>query len=304
MLVKHPLGGYGESLLSSGGRVSSLPYFEVKFVGGQPIEARVRAATATDAQLLLETYRKAFQNRPDPDGLVCKFTANVDLDSETAADPEFWPRIVLLPGKRLMIRARDPEETVRFARAFTNIALSKYEVDPAKWNDPVQIVGGTPHVMALRYDSRSLRRVAAKIGYALFCTVTKRRMEGREDEQMQRYILGTETSLREPVSITPDRYPSTTSDDPHYIVISPRHDRSAAFVSLYGFDFRVELGTAAFLVEPIIIVCRIDGSGMRIGSEAEVPGLKDRMETAEFSHPWLEGDQPDWKPTAGSQSAI
>ena len=304
MLVKHPLGGYGESLLSAGDRVSSLPYIEVKFAGEQPIEARVRAATANDARLLLETYRRAFQNKPSPNGLVCEFTANVDLDSEIAADPEFCPRIVLLPGKRLMIRARDPEEVQRFARAFTSIALSKYEIDPSKWNDAVQIVGGTPHVLALRYDSRSVRRVAAKIGYALFCTVMKRRVEGIEDEQMRRHILGTETFLSEPVSITPDRYPSTTSEDPHYIVLSPRHDRSAAFVSLYGFDFRVELGTAAVLAEPIIIVCKIDGSGMRIASEAELPGLKDRMETAEFSQPWLEGDQPDWKPTAGSQSAM
>jgi hypothetical protein len=207
MLVKHPLGGYGESLLSAGDRVSSLPYIEVKFAGEQPIEARVRAATANDARLLIETYRRAFQNKPSPNGLVCEFTANVDLDSEIAADPEFCPRIVLLPGKRLMIRARDPEEIVRFAEAITNLALSKYEIDPSKWNNPATIVGGTPHVMALRYDSRCVRRVAAKVGYGLFCTIKKMRMEGTLDERMRHYILGTETSLHEPVSITPDRYP-------------------------------------------------------------------------------------------------
>lgn len=302
MLVKLPLGGYGESLLSAGDRVSSLPYIEVKFAGEQPIEARVRATSADDAKLLLETYRVAFRNKPRPNGLVCEFTANVELDPETAADPEFCPRIVLLPGKRLMVRARNPEEILRFAKALNMIAFSKYEIDPSKWNAPVQIVGGTPHALALRYDPRTVRRVAAKIGYALFCTVMKRRVEGIEDEQMRRYILGTEIFSSEPVSITPDRYPSTTSEDPHYTVLSPRHDRSAAFVSLYGFDFRVELGTAGVLPEPIIIVCKIDGSGMRIGSEAEVSGVKDRMETAEFSQPWLEGDQRDWTPTPGSQS--
>jgi hypothetical protein len=36
--VKHPLGGYGESLLSADEKMSSLAYFEVKIVPGEPIE--------------------------------------------------------------------------------------------------------------------------------------------------------------------------------------------------------------------------------------------------------------------------
>ena len=51
--------------------MSSLAYFEVKVVPGEPIEARVRAATPTEAQLLLEIYRKAFQKKAGPnDGLA------------------------------------------------------------------------------------------------------------------------------------------------------------------------------------------------------------------------------------------
>jgi hypothetical protein len=303
LLVKHPLGGYGESLLSAGERMSSLAYFEVKVVPGEPIEARVRAATPTEAQLLLEIYRKAFQKKAGPNELVCEFTTNLVLDPEMAADPEFWPRIVLLPGNRLMMRARDPEELMRFAKAFTAIALGNYQVDPSKWGDPVQIVGGTPHKLALRYDPQCVRRVAAKVGYAIFCTVTKREMADKEDDGMRRYILGTERSLNEPVSITPDRYPSTTSEDPHYIVLSPRHDRSAAFVSLYGFDFRVELGPAAVLPEPVIVICEIDGSGMRFASEEDLSGLEERMATATFSQPWLQGEAPDWNPGVGNNTA-
>jgi len=192
-----------------------------------------------------------------------------------------------------MLRARDPEELVQFAQAFTAIALSDYQVDSSKWNNDVQITGGTPHTMALCYDPQCLRRVAAKIGYALFCTVTKRKMEVNEDERMRRYILGTETSPDEPVSIAPGLATFTTSEDPHFIVLSPEHDKTAAFVSLSGLNFRVEFGPTAVLPEPVVVICEINGSEMRIGSEAEIPGLQAWMERAEFSQPWLRREQTD-----------
>jgi hypothetical protein len=294
LLVKHPLGGYSESLLSAGEKMRSLAYFEVKVVPGEPIEARVRGATAAEAQLLLELYRKAFQKTVGPNQLVCEFTANLELDPETAADPEFWPRVVLLPGNGLMIRARDPEELIRFANAFTNIALSNYQVDASRWTDQVQIIGGTPHRISLLYDPQCVRRVAAKIGYALFRAVTKRRMETRDDERMRHYILGTMASPDEPVSISPFPETSTTSDAPHYIVLSPGHDSSAAIVSLYGFNFRVELGPTAVLRRPVVVICKIDGSGMRIGSESDLLALR-ALETATFSQPWLRPTPADKK---------
>ena len=110
MLVKHPSGGYGESMLSAGDRVSSLPYIEITFVKEQPAEVRVRGASADDARLLLETYRAALGNKPRPDGLVYELTANVVLDEKIVADWKFHPRVVLLPGRRLLIRARDPRK--------------------------------------------------------------------------------------------------------------------------------------------------------------------------------------------------
>jgi hypothetical protein len=287
LLVKHPLGGYGESLLSAGEKMRSLAHFEAKVVPGEPIEARVRGATAAEAQLLLEIYRKAFQKKVGPGELVCEVTTNLEVDPEIAADPEFWPRIVLLPGNRLLFRAREPEELVRFANAFTAIALSDYQVDASRWNSDVQITGGTPHMIALRYDPQSVRRVAAKIGYALFCTVTKRRMESIGDERMRRYILGAETSPDEPVSVAPDPVSSTTSDAPHYVALSLAHDRSAAFVCLYGFHFRVELGPAAVLQNPIIVICETDGSEMRIGSDEDILSVTPHLEGTAFSRPWL-----------------
>jgi hypothetical protein len=88
-------------------------------------------------------------------------------------------------------------------------------------------------------------------------------------------------------SQTPDPVTSTTSEDPHYIVLLPAHDRSAVFVSLYGFNFRVELGPKGVLPEPVVVFCEIDGSGMRVGSVAEISNLTARMETAVYSQPWL-----------------
>ena len=282
-----PLGGYGESLLSAGEKMRSLAYFEVNVAPGEPIQARVRGATAAEAQLLLDLYRKAFQKKVQPGEMVCEFSANLEVDPETAGDPEFWPRVVLLPGNRLMFRARDPEELIRFANAFTPIVLSSYQVDASKWNNDVQIVGGTPHRIALRYDPKCVRRVAAKIGYALFCTVTNRRIAASEDMQIRRFILGAEASPDEPVSITSDLTTFTTSDDPHYVVLSPAFDRSAAFVSLYGFDFRIELGPEAILPEPVIVVCETDGSGMQIGTSEEARVIAERMKSRTFSRPWL-----------------
>jgi hypothetical protein len=289
--VRHPLGGYGESLLSAGEKMRSLAHFEIKVVPGEEIEARVRGASAAEVQMLLDLFRKPFQKKMGPNELVCEFTANLELDSEIAADPEFWPRIVLLPGNRLMLRARDSEELTRFANALTVIALSDYRVDPSKWNNDVQITGGTPHRMALSFDPQCVRRIAAKIGYALFRTLVERRLVDSEDERMRRYILGTQTSPDEPVSIAPDPISSTTSAVPHYVVLSPEHDKTAAFVSLYGSHFRIELGSAAVLPEPVVVICEIDGSQMRVIPKSEIPSLTAHMETVTFSQPWLQREQ-------------
>ncbi len=156
----------------------------------------------------------------------------------------------------------------------------------------IRIAGGTQHKFALRFDPQCVRRIAAKIAYALFCTITKQRIESRDDERMRFYILGTETTPDEPVSITP--YPTTwtTSSDPHCALLSPEHDRSATFVTLYGFSFRVELGRAGILPKPVPVICEIDGSGMRIGSEEDISNFTTRFKSATFSRPWLNSERP------------
>ena len=130
-------------------------------------------------------------------------------------------------------------------------------------------------------------RLAAKIGYALFCNITKRKIHTLDDERMRSSILGAETSPDEPVSIAPDPTTWTTSNDPHFVLLSPAHDRTAALVNLYCFSFRVELGEAGVLPNPAGVICQIDGSGMRIASEEEVANFTTRVEGVLFSRPWL-----------------
>jgi hypothetical protein len=118
-------------------------------------------------------------------------------------------------------------------------------------------------------------------------------MQSRDDERMRFYILGTDTCPDEPVSTTPDPTTWTTSSDPHFVLLSPEHDRSAAFVSLYGFSFRIELGQAGILPSPVAVICQIDGSGMRIGSKEEISSVMTRIKDSTFSRPWLKPEPND-----------
>ena len=76
--VKHPDGGYGETLLSAGERASLLPYFEIKVVPGEPLEGRVRGTT-NGARRLLDAYRAALQKMPAQDGFLFQVSVNMDL---------------------------------------------------------------------------------------------------------------------------------------------------------------------------------------------------------------------------------
>ena len=270
LLVKNPLSGYGESLLSAGEQVRSLAHFEIKVVPGEQIEGRVRGGSPMEAQRLLDLFRNALKTTVSPGEPVCEIRADLALDPEIAADPDFWPRIVLLPGDRLLLRGRNSQELVWFANVFTRLASSNYQLSGSRWNDEVQIQAGTVHRVTLDYDPQCERRIAAKIAYALSRMVAKRRPDSAHDERLRKYILGLEDDPDEPVSIVPVSTTFPTSGEPHRILLYAPDDPTAAFVSLYGcFDFRVELGQAPVLPEPIIVICDIDGLGMRVGSRSE-----------------------------------
>jgi hypothetical protein len=104
---------------------------------------------------------------------------------------------------------------------------------------------------------------------------------------MRQYILGLSGQQNdfEPVSAAPDPATSTTHE-PHYVVLSPALDRRAAVVCLYGFRFRVELDEGSELSSPIVVLCEIDGSSMRIAGAEEAKAVFKRAAETTFSRSW------------------
>jgi hypothetical protein len=286
LMVPHPYGGYGESLMSAGEKISSLPHIEIKVVPNEPVEGRIRGTAPADVQKLLDTFRYFLKVKRGPGELVCELTVNTDLDPNISADPEFWPRIIMLPGNRLMVRARDPEEAIRFFNVFMHIAVSEFQVDSGAWGKGTVIAGGTRHMMSLSYDPQCVRRVAAKIGYGLFRAISGERLQIDLDEEMRQFILGSRDSEDEPVKEEPERGTFTTNDDPHCVVISSERDGLKAFVRLYGLHLRVDLGMQKLDLLPFGVMCEIDGSGMRLASEEELLKFLDEVNGMAFSHPW------------------
>ena len=282
LLAKHPYGGYGEVLFSCGDRLSSLASFEINVATGEDIQGRFHGPSAEDAQRLLDTFRCGLTRQPAADRSLFSLKVDCNLDPNIARDPDFRPRMVLLPGDRLLLRARNPEEAMRYISAFMRLVTSGYKVDSAKWGKGTVVKGGTPHSLVLNYNPQVVRRIAAKIAYALFAILSGRALERPWDARMRQYILGLSSQENdfEPVSAAPDRATSTTSDLPHYVVLSPAHDRTAAVVCLYGFRFRVELDEGSQLSSPIVVLCEINGSSMRIvGAEEAEAILRNATET-------------------------
>ena len=284
-MVKHPEGGYGETLFSAGERASLLPYFEIKVVPGEPLEGRVRGTTE-DARRLLDTFRRGLKNTPGPDRFLFEIKVSCELDQSISDDKNFWPRIVLLPGDRLLLRGRNPGEIIRFMHVLMQMATSNYTVPEAWSTKGSEIKGGTPHLMSLRFDPQTVRRIAAKVAYGLFTTVTNRSLDADHDLYLRQYILGLWDSMEEPVSEEPDSPTTTTSDNPHYVLLSPAHDPHAAVVCLYGFKFRVELGSQGELPAPVVMICQIDGSGIRPASPDEIKEIIENITGITFTQPW------------------
>jgi hypothetical protein len=284
-MVQHPEGGYGETLLSAGEQVSLLPYFEIKVVPGEALEGRVRGTT-DGARRLLRVFREGLKKAPGPDRFPFEITVNLELAPSISEDPGFWPRIVLLPGDRLLLRGRNLDEIKRLMHVFMQFATSEYEV-PDKWSkEGGEIKGGTPHLLALRFDPQAVRRVAAKIAYGFFKTVADGSLDANHDLRLRDYILGKAASSNEPVSEGPNLLTTTTSNAPHYVVLSPQRDMQAAMVSFYGFLFRIELGPKGILPDPVALICQIDGSGVRRASPEEITDLLRSLDDVLFTQPW------------------
>ena len=270
LFVKHPLGGYGESALRAGDKMESLCHCEIKVVPGEQIKWRVRGESRAKADLLFAKFRNALSNTPGPDGLVCEVNGSLDIPPEISADPDFWPRMVMLPNGNLLLRARDPEEAKRFADVFTQLVTRGAEQFLGTWKS-AEIQGGTQHDLMLEYDSQAVRRVAAKIAYGLFLLASGLELDEDRDRELRAYVLGLADPEIEPVAEAPESFALTTGATPyHQVIFGHPHDLEAAIVRLYGYSFRVDLGRAARrLSRPVVVLCATDGSGMRLADPEE-----------------------------------
>jgi hypothetical protein len=286
VFVKHPLGGYGESVFRTGNKMEPLSHCEIKVVPGERLEGRVRGESRAKTDLLFARYKQSLSNRPGPDGLVCEVNVSLDVPAEISMDPDFWPRMVLLPNGNLLLRARDPEEAQRFAMVFTELVCKGAAQFRGVWESS-EIVGGTPHHMMLECDTQAVRRVAAKIAYGLFLLLSGVELDRDQDSKLRAYILGSDVEP-EPVMEAPESFAVTTGDATcHQVILGPPHDVEAAIVRLYGYGFRVELGSAARrLSQPIVVLCPTDGSGMRLAAEEEAAEAVAAAESLRFGQPW------------------
>ena len=283
LLVKHPLGGYCESVLAAGEKMFSLPYVEMKVVPGEPLEGRVRAATWEESEEMFSKYKEALARAPGPDGLVFELDASLSVPPSIADDPDFWPRMMLRPDGSLMVRARDPEEGKRFISVLTEFVLKRQPGSPDTWTKS-SITAGTTHLMGLEYDPELVRRVAAKIAYGLALCFGDSGISEREGGLLRSYILGRQEQGDEPVTDGPEITHFTTGVEFHRFLLAPHFDPESAFISLYGHNYRVFLGVLArALPGPIVLLCATDGGGMREAAPAEAEAVLGDFQSVTWS---------------------
>jgi hypothetical protein len=296
VLVPNPLGGYGETALYCTERAESLTHCEIKVIPGEPIEGRTRGESREKVDTLFAKFKAAISKTPGPDGLVCQVNTSLEVPQEIKEDPDFWPRMVLLPNGNPLLRARDPGEAERFAAVFTEFVLRGAPRSPAAWK-PAVIEGGTPHHIRLQFNPRDVRRVAAKIAYGLFRLATKLELDRDTDLKLRTYILGEAGGESEPVAEAPETFPLVTGNTPyHFVIFGRRHDPEGAVVRLYGYGFRVNLGSGGRRVAPpIVVLCNTDGTGMRIADTSEAEEALAASASLSFPRPSIQNLIQGWE---------
>lgn len=257
-LNHHPLGGYGEAVLKSGGGIHGLPYIEVDVSETGP-RGNLRAASPMEAERLLATFEALFKQRPDAKGLICELLVKTELD-EVATDPEFWPRVVLGLDGNLFIRARNPDEAAKLVDWVVRYINSTPVRDHSGWKSG-EVKGGSSHTVAISFDWRKVDRVIAKIACGLvlygtgdwepsFLTAAKGyvRGESRGEQQFVRQVKDPGA-----LSFWPEHHVAAVLDVDHEL---------KSVVSLFGSCHVVSLGTLIGHCDrtPIVARSRRDGT--------------------------------------------
>ncbi len=272
-LVKYPDGGYNEVVFKAGREFPiTLPTIQINPETGN---GWVRGDLPEDVDRLREALSVLLSTKPDSTGFVEEVSVT-SLGAEQhaiASDSEFYPRIFLDLGGRLQVRARSPEESVKFSRLLFAYLQGGAFRDHSSWTTR-NIVAGTPHHIRLAYNNTSVLRVVAKIAYGTYlCGFGPSLMASDDFQEIRNSVLAGATATSAPITEIAG-LPGTINSwpDHHVAAIGCKVGRLTGIVSLYGARHVVDFGPVpSQLAEaaPITATCRRKGGETRLLNGAE-----------------------------------
>jgi hypothetical protein len=277
LLMKNPLGGYGEAAIRAGADVpEALPSIEIDVTGKGG--ARRRGPSPASVERLVAALLKRIDRKPDARGFIGEIEVRTDRLADIGADPDFWPRAVLDLSGHVYIRARNPEESLRFVTALIQgLKAGAFEKDYSAWTNS-EIASESPHWLSLKYDRFVVQRMAGKIACGLMflqlgsAVRTDMSFRAVRDFVLGNYIDRT-TSM---VTQLCDAGTETSWKGSHVAFICRQDARTLAMVSIYGDCQLVEFGADSSLLLPDetqVAMCRWDGTQTRIVAARSVPEI-------------------------------
>lgn len=265
-LVRHPLGGYGETCVRIGEDTPrALPHLEIDIFTKL---MRRRGANPGDVDHLTEVLLEVVARTPDPKQLVKELYARTENIPEISNDPDFWPRVVLDLSGKPFIRARNEKEAQLFAELLIAFLKTGAFRDYSRWTK-AEISGGTPHLVQLRCRESSLHRLAAKVTCGL-AWIGSAEVQFRPEilRALRQLVLGHPVTGSAPKVLWASKPNSITAFPNHHAAVVTRlNDRLRGLASFYGDRSVVELplppeSLADF--ETIAAISRRDGTKTEI----------------------------------------
>lgn len=297
VLVPHPLGGYNETALKAGAGESpiALPYVEIN-VADSLLTCRRRASGPAEMEKLVSTVERMLASKPDEKGLLCELSVLTHDLGAIGKDPDFWPRIVLDLKGHLFIRARTPEEALKFMSAFTQYLQAGVFKEYSRWETGPPILGSTPHQVMIVHDRYLVGRAFAKIACSLaFVALGEQAKQLSRFEILRSYALGNQTEAWQGL-VREVRFPGTIKDfgNRHIAALAIKNNHMIALVSLFGGLELIDFGEIPASVP----------SSLSVVASAESDGTKTKMLLAEEVEPILRNLVVELESAAGEGIAL
>jgi len=283
LLVKNPLGGYGEAAIRAGTDTpEALPHIEIDVSTNAC--ARRRGPSPAWVERLVAALRNILNRKPDARGFIGELEVRTDRLPEMGADADFWPRVVLDFSGHLYVRARNPDEALRFVEALIrSIRAGAFAKDYSAWTN-TEIIGSSPHWLALKYDRFVVQRVAGKIACGLmflqFGAAVRTESSFR---RVRDFVLGDSIDPAAPlIAQLSEAGTQTPWKENHVAFICRQDDRTLAIVSVYGDCHMVQFGAGSSALWPDeteVAMCRWDGMHTRMVPATSVPEVVAKLKS-------------------------